>query len=131
MIHSSLANKIASGCQIPLPRTATWHALWSFGIKILQGEKPADIPVEQPGKFELAINLRTAKALDLRIAEAFLIRADRASTDAADFRCWPEASVSCLTAIRPESRVKPTCQDAQPTRLTRSGHGHRDRHLGR
>ena len=89
MIHFSLANKVASGCQIPLPRTATWHALWSFGIKILQGEKPADIPVEQPGKFELAINLRTAKALDLRIAEAFLIRADRASTDAADFRCWP------------------------------------------
>ena len=77
MIHFSLANKVASGCQIPLPRTATWHALWSFGIKILQGEKPADIPVEQPGKFELAINLRTAKALDLRIAEAFLIRADR------------------------------------------------------
>jgi ABC transporter substrate binding protein len=88
MIHFSLANKVASGCQIPLPRTATWHALWSFGIKILQGEKPADIPVEQPGKFELAINLRTAKALDLRIAEAFLIRADRASTDEADFRCW-------------------------------------------
>ena len=48
-----------------------------FVIKILQGEKPADIPVEQPSKFELAINLRTAKALDLRIAEAFLVRADK------------------------------------------------------
>ena len=46
-------------------------------IKILQGEKPADIPVEQPSKFELAINLKTAKALDLRIAEAFLLRAER------------------------------------------------------
>ena len=62
MIHFSLANKVASGCQIPLPRTATWHALWSFGIKILQGEKPADIPVEQPGKFELAINLSSKSA---------------------------------------------------------------------
>jgi putative tryptophan/tyrosine transport system substrate-binding protein len=48
-----------------------------FVIKVLQGEKPADIPVEQPGKFELAINLKTAKALDLPIAEAFLLRADR------------------------------------------------------
>jgi putative ABC transport system substrate-binding protein len=48
-----------------------------FVIKILQGEKPADIPVEQPSKFELAINLKTAKALDLRIAEAFLLRAER------------------------------------------------------
>ena len=49
----------------------------SFVIKILQGEKPSEIPVEQPSKFELAINLRTAKALDLTIAEAFLVRADR------------------------------------------------------
>ena len=48
-----------------------------FVIKVLQGEKPADIPVEQPSKFELAINLKTAKALDLPIAEAFLLRADR------------------------------------------------------
>jgi putative ABC transport system substrate-binding protein len=48
-----------------------------FVIKILQGGKPADIPVEQPSKFELAINLKTAKALDVRIAEGFLLRADR------------------------------------------------------
>jgi putative tryptophan/tyrosine transport system substrate-binding protein len=44
--------------------------------KILQGHKPADIPVERPTKFVLAINLKTAKALDLKIAEAFLLRAD-------------------------------------------------------
>jgi putative ABC transport system substrate-binding protein len=47
-----------------------------FVAKILQGNKPADIPVERPTKFELAINLKTAKALDLKIAESFLLRAD-------------------------------------------------------
>jgi putative tryptophan/tyrosine transport system substrate-binding protein len=44
--------------------------------KILHGTKPADIPVERPTKFDLVINLTTAKALGLTIAEAFLSRAD-------------------------------------------------------
>jgi hypothetical protein len=48
----------------------------AFVSKILQGAKPADLPVEQPTKFELVVNLKTAKTLDLKIVESFLLRAD-------------------------------------------------------
>jgi putative ABC transport system substrate-binding protein len=44
--------------------------------KILRGMKPADIPVEQPVKFDLILNLKTAKALGLTIPETFMMRAN-------------------------------------------------------
>jgi ABC-type uncharacterized transport system, periplasmic component len=55
-------------------------ALFRHGAKfvqrVLQGRQPGDLPIEQPTKFELAINLKTAKAMGLAIPEAFLLRAD-------------------------------------------------------
>jgi ABC-type uncharacterized transport system substrate-binding protein len=47
-----------------------------FVDRILKGAKPTDLPIEQPTKFELIVNLKTAKTLGLAISETFLVRAD-------------------------------------------------------
>lgn len=80
----------------PFREDAEAGALMSFGIdlddqwrlgaayvgKILKGAKPEDLPVQQPTKFEIVINLKTAKALGLTIPQSILAQADRSSNEA-------------------------------------------------
>ena len=89
IVHLAAAHRIAAVYE--LQRFMEQGGLMSYGVsdpemelraatyldKILRGAKPADLPVERPTKFELVINLKTAKALGLTIPPSLLLRADR------------------------------------------------------
>ena len=56
---------------------ATYFRLAAYADRILRGENPANLPVEQPTRFELAVNLKTARALKIDVATSILLRADK------------------------------------------------------
>ena len=88
---ASLALKYRQPAIMPFPNFADAGGLMGYGphltsmfrqaggvmAKVLQGVRPADIPIERPTRFELAINMKTAKALGVKFSQSVLVRADR------------------------------------------------------
>jgi putative ABC transport system substrate-binding protein len=77
-VIASWREQAASGCLLSYGPSRVFEAkrLAGYVEKVFKGAKPADLPIEQPEKFELVINLKTAKAIGLAVPESLLARAD-------------------------------------------------------
>ena len=77
MFGSSLFVEVGGLMSYATSNTDNFRRAAAYADKILKGAKPGDLPIQQPTKFELVVNMKTAKAIGVTFPESFMIRVDR------------------------------------------------------